>query len=226
MTTSPTRSSTSTAATTIRRRESDFDRDGRIDEIAYYTGGVIARKDRETNLDGKLDTWDFYEGGKIHHRMRDSDGDGRVDQWWTWPNPDRIECAVIAADHNRDGRPDPERRDRRLLRQRSGYGRGASADGGAHGARSFFVDGFGHAIGNGRGVTAATAPRRPRRLRGHGGRPRRRPSAALPAGGKSATRAQEGDEMNKGVLPRGSFDPGAGVGLRRGEQEPAHARPR
>jgi hypothetical protein len=91
----------------LRRRESDFDRDGRIDEIAYYTGGVIARKDRETNLDGKLDTWDFYEGGKIHHRMRDSDGDGRVDQWWTWPNPDRIECAVIAADHNRDGRPDP-----------------------------------------------------------------------------------------------------------------------
>lgn len=93
--------------TNVRRRESDFDRDGRIDEIAYFNGGVIARKDRETNLDGKLDTWDFYEGGKIHHRMRDSDGDGRVDQWWTWPNPDRIECAVIAADHNRDGRPDP-----------------------------------------------------------------------------------------------------------------------
>lgn len=93
--------------TNIRRRESDFDRDGKIDEIAYYTGGVVVRKDRETNLDGKLDTWDFYEAGKIHHRMRDSDGDGRVDQWWTWPNPDRIECAVIAADHNRDGRPDP-----------------------------------------------------------------------------------------------------------------------
>jgi hypothetical protein len=91
----------------VRRRESDFDRDGKIDEIAYYTAGVITRKDRETNLDGKLDTWDFYEGGRIHHRMRDSDGDGKVDQWWTWPNPDRIECAVIAADHNHDGLPDP-----------------------------------------------------------------------------------------------------------------------
>ena len=49
----------------IRRRESDFDRDGKIDEIAYYTAGVITRKDRETNLDGKFDTWDFYEGGKL-----------------------------------------------------------------------------------------------------------------------------------------------------------------
>lgn len=91
----------------IRRRESDFDRDGKIDEIAYYSAGVIVRKDRETNLDGKLDTWDFYEGGKLHHRMRDSDGDGKVDQWWTWANPDKIECAVIASDHNGDGKPDP-----------------------------------------------------------------------------------------------------------------------
>ena len=90
----------------VRRRESDFDRDGRVDEIAYYAAGVPIRKDRETNLDGRLDTWDFYEGGKIHHRLRDSDGDGKVDQWWSWPDPDKIECAVIASDHNGDGRPD------------------------------------------------------------------------------------------------------------------------
>jgi hypothetical protein len=95
------------AAGNLRRRESDFDRDGRIDEIAYFSGGTVTRKDRETNLDGKLDTWDFYEGGKIHHRLRDSDGDGKPDQWWTWPNPDKIECAVIASDHNGDGKPDP-----------------------------------------------------------------------------------------------------------------------
>jgi len=96
------------ASGAIRRRESDFDRDGRIDEIAYYASGVPIRKDRETNLDGKLDTWDFYEGGKIHHRMRDSDGDGKVDQWWTWPNPDKIECAVIATDRHGNGKPDPK----------------------------------------------------------------------------------------------------------------------
>jgi hypothetical protein len=95
------------ASGNVRRRESDFDRDGRIDEIAYFVGGIVTRKDRETNLDGKIDTWDFYEGGKIHHRLRDSDGDGKADQWWTWPNPDKIECAVIASDHNGDGKPDP-----------------------------------------------------------------------------------------------------------------------
>jgi hypothetical protein len=91
----------------VRRRESDFDRDGKIDEVEQFVGGVVARRDRETNLDGKFDTWDFYVGGKLHHRMRDSDGDGKVDQWWTWANPDKLECAVIASDHNGDGKPDP-----------------------------------------------------------------------------------------------------------------------
>jgi hypothetical protein len=91
----------------IRRTESDFDRDGFIDEIAHYSGGVVVRKDRETNLDRKLDTWDFYQGGKIHQRLRDSDANGKVDQWWTWPNPDKPECAVIASDHDNDGQPDP-----------------------------------------------------------------------------------------------------------------------
>jgi hypothetical protein len=91
----------------IRRTESDFDRDGVTDEIAHYAGGVVIRKDRETNLDKRLDTWDFYQGGKIQQRLRDSDANGKVDQWWTWPNPDRIECAVIASDHDGDGQPDP-----------------------------------------------------------------------------------------------------------------------
>jgi hypothetical protein len=91
----------------VRRTESDFDRDGIIDEIDRYSGGVLVRKDRETNLDGKLDTWDFYQGGKIKQRLRDSDANGKVDQWWTWPNPDKPECAVIASDHDNDGQPDP-----------------------------------------------------------------------------------------------------------------------
>ena len=59
-------------------------------------------------FDKKLDTWDFYQGGKITQRLRDSDANGRVDQWWTWPNPDRHECAVIASDHDGDGQPDPD----------------------------------------------------------------------------------------------------------------------
>jgi hypothetical protein len=92
----------------LRRRESDFDRDGRIDEVATFVNGEIVEKDRETTLDGKFDTWDFYRNGKLDHRLRDSTGDGKVDEWWTWPSPDRTECAVIATDQNADGQPDPE----------------------------------------------------------------------------------------------------------------------
>lgn len=91
-----------------RRRESDFDRDGRADEIAMYEGGQIVRKERETNFDNKLDTWDYYEGGKIARRERDSDGDGVIDQWWEFNNPDDTKCAVVATDRDGDGKPDPK----------------------------------------------------------------------------------------------------------------------
>jgi hypothetical protein len=94
------------ASGALRRRESDFDRDGNLDEIAHYAGGAVVRKDRETNLDAKFDTWDFYEAGQLHHRMRDASGAGKVDQWWTWPDPSKVDCAVIASDANGDGKPD------------------------------------------------------------------------------------------------------------------------
>lgn len=92
----------------VRRRESDFDRDGRFDEVATYVGGVVARKDRDTNLDGKLDTWDFYENGKLVRRLRDTAGVGRVSQWWTFSKPGDPSCAVIQSDRDGDGEADPE----------------------------------------------------------------------------------------------------------------------
>lgn len=91
-----------------RRRESDFDRDGRPDEIDHDESGVIVRKDRETNFDNKLDTWDFFEGGSLVRRERDSDGDGTIDQWWTFNNPQNPKCAIVTIDHNGDGKPDPD----------------------------------------------------------------------------------------------------------------------
>jgi hypothetical protein len=91
-----------------RRRESDFDRDGRADEIAIFEGGVLKLKMRETNFDNKLDTWDYYEGGRLVRRERDSDGDGIIDQWWNFNNPNNPRCAVVASDRNADGKPDPE----------------------------------------------------------------------------------------------------------------------
>lgn len=91
-----------------RRRESDFDRDGRVDEVAHYAQGVVVRKDRDTNLDGKFDTWDFYENGKLARRLRDTSGLGRVTQRWSFPKPERPECVVVESDRNGDGRFEAE----------------------------------------------------------------------------------------------------------------------
>jgi hypothetical protein len=88
----------------VRRRENDYDRDGRIDEIAIFRGGVLVEKQRATMLADRVDTWEFYQNGKLARSERDSNGDRVVDQWWEYPNAD---CPVIHADVNDDGRPDP-----------------------------------------------------------------------------------------------------------------------
>lgn len=90
----------------LRRRESDFDRDGLIDEIGLYENGRIIKKFRETNLDGKLDTWDTYTNGRLTERRRDTNADGTIDQWWTFPDPSKVECPVVAIDEDGDGKPD------------------------------------------------------------------------------------------------------------------------
>lgn len=96
------------AAGRERRRESDYDRDGRADEIVSSRDGVVFLKERETNFDDKIDTWDYYEGGRLTRRERDSDGDGLVDQWWAFNDPSDDRCALVAQDRNVDGKPDPE----------------------------------------------------------------------------------------------------------------------
>ncbi len=88
----------------IRRLESDYDRDGQIDEIALLKGGIVVEKQRATTLDRRLDTWHFYEGGKVVRTERDSNGDAVIDQWWEYPTAG---CPLIHSDVNNDGRPDP-----------------------------------------------------------------------------------------------------------------------
>jgi hypothetical protein len=88
----------------IRRRETDYDRDGRVDEIAVYQGGVIVEKQRATTLANKLDTWQFFKGGALARTERDADGDEVVDQWWEYQKPG---CPTIHSDVDGDGRPDP-----------------------------------------------------------------------------------------------------------------------
>ena len=95
------------ASGAVTRRENDYDRDGRIDEIAIYQGGIIVQKQRATTLVGRLDTWHFFQGGKLARTERDSDGDTQIDQWWEYPTPDQPECPLIHTDVNGDGHPDP-----------------------------------------------------------------------------------------------------------------------
>lgn len=87
-----------------RRQESDYDRDGRIDEISIFQNGVLTERHRATTLDLRLDTWQFFENGQLARTERDSNGDGIVDQWWEYKTPG---CPLIHADVNADGRPDP-----------------------------------------------------------------------------------------------------------------------
>lgn len=88
----------------VRRRESDYDRDGQVDEVILFRGGAIIEKHRATMLTGKLDTWEFYKAGTLSRTERDSNGDSLVDQWWEYTKPG---CPTIHADVNGDGRPDP-----------------------------------------------------------------------------------------------------------------------
>jgi len=91
----------------VARRENDYDRDGRTDEIAVYQRGSLIEKHRATTLAGRLDTWHFFQGGKLARTERDSDGDALVDQWWEYPKPDQPDCPLIHSDVDGDGRPDP-----------------------------------------------------------------------------------------------------------------------
>ncbi len=88
----------------LRRRERDYDRDGRVEEINLYKAGTLAEQHRATNLADKLDTWHFYTAGKLARTERDSDGDGVVDQWWEYKAE---KCPLIHSDIDGDGRPDP-----------------------------------------------------------------------------------------------------------------------
>src|SRR5690606_42129760 len=81
------------------RTESDFDRDGIVDEIAIFKSGVISEKWRMTTMDGKLDTWEFFENGALVRTERDENGDGVIDQWWEYPSKG---CPLIHVDADGD----------------------------------------------------------------------------------------------------------------------------
>lgn len=91
----------------VRRRETDFDRDGGIDELTTLDNGVIVTRQRATTLAGRLDTWQYFERGVLTRGERDANGDGVIDQWWEYPKDAKSGCALVHSDTNGDGRPDP-----------------------------------------------------------------------------------------------------------------------
>jgi hypothetical protein len=87
-----------------RRKEADYDRDGTIDEITIYQGGVPLERYASTALSNRLDTWQFFTNGVLAKAERDSDGDNLIDQWWEYP---KSGCPLVHTDLDGDGRPDP-----------------------------------------------------------------------------------------------------------------------
>lgn len=91
----------------VRRRESDYDWDGRIDEIQLLSAGQLRERQQASTAVGKLDTWHFYRQGRLLESERDANLDGVIDQWWQYPEAARPGCALVHADLDGDGRPDP-----------------------------------------------------------------------------------------------------------------------
>ncbi len=80
----------------VRRREHDFDRDGRVDEVSLYRRGMLVEQRRAT-----------ARAGKMARTERDGNGDDYVDQWWEYPAPRTSDCPLIHSDVDGDGFPDP-----------------------------------------------------------------------------------------------------------------------
>lgn len=78
----------------LARRESDFDWDGQIDEVALYRDGQLVELQRSFVAPGRIDTWHFYENGVVRRTERDADGDAVIDQWWEHP-AEKPECPLV-----------------------------------------------------------------------------------------------------------------------------------
>jgi hypothetical protein len=60
--------------------EIDLNHDGVMDDLGYYSRGVLVREETDTNYDGKIDLWVFIrEGVYVERYLRDTDHDGIVD---------------------------------------------------------------------------------------------------------------------------------------------------
>ena len=60
--------------------EMDVNHDGLMDDLCYYSRGVLARQEIDSNYDGKIDIWIFMKDGiYVERYMRDTNHDGVID---------------------------------------------------------------------------------------------------------------------------------------------------
>ena len=60
--------------------ELDMNHDGIMDDLCYYSRGVLLRQEVDSNYDGKIDIWIFIkEGIYVERYMRDTNHDGVID---------------------------------------------------------------------------------------------------------------------------------------------------
>jgi hypothetical protein len=60
--------------------EIDINHDGLMDDLGYYSRGVLIREETDTNYDGKIDLWVFIrEGVYVERYARDTNYDGIID---------------------------------------------------------------------------------------------------------------------------------------------------
>lgn len=69
------------AAGQIEKEEMDGDFDGQVDWTDHYQGGKRVLSEVDTDYDGAYDLFKVYEGGKVRRKERDTNGDGQLDFW-------------------------------------------------------------------------------------------------------------------------------------------------
>jgi hypothetical protein len=68
------------AAGSLAREELDFNLDGKMDDIRYYSAGAVIREEVDSDYDGRPDIWvHILNGEYIERYERDTDGDGKPD---------------------------------------------------------------------------------------------------------------------------------------------------
>jgi hypothetical protein len=61
--------------------ELDYNFDGRMDDLCFYTNGVLQKEMIDTNFDGRIDLWVYLKNGVyVDKYERDTDYDGVVDK--------------------------------------------------------------------------------------------------------------------------------------------------